>query len=219
MTDAEKKVLDEEVVVESVDVEVGTMEDVDAIMKKFDRESNTRVWEGTPKKILRYVLAAFMLFMVYMNLWATWSGQIRRCLFVGFVILFTFFIYPVKKGNVKPNSMPWYDILLAVAGCIPYFYYVANFKRIVAMGIAIGQTEVILGIIGTLGARGVLPPRGGPSHSDRGGLLRALRLHRPRHEHGSGGLQHLLYHQRHHRYADLRLLDLHCAVPAVRRVP
>ena len=150
MTDAEKKVLDEEVVVESVDVEVGTMEDVDAIMKKFDRESNTRVWEGTPKKILRYVLAAFMLFMVYMNLWATWSGQIRRCLFVGFVVLFTFFIYPVKKGNVKPNSMPWYDILLAVAGCIPYFYYVANFKRIVAMGIAIGQTEVILGIIGTL---------------------------------------------------------------------
>ena len=150
MTDAEKKVLDEEVVVESVDVDVGTMEDVDAIMKKFDRESNTRVWEGTPKKILRYVLAAFMLFMVYMNLWATWSGQIRRCLFVGFVILFTFFIYPVKKGNVKPNSMPWYDILLAVAGCIPYFYYVANFKRIVAMGIAIGQTEVILGIIGTL---------------------------------------------------------------------
>ena len=150
MTDAEKKVLDEEVVVESVDVEVGTMEDVDAIMKKFDRESNTRVWEGTPKLILRYVLAAFMLFMVYMNLWATWSGQIRRCLFVGFVILFTFFIYPVKKGNVKPNSMPWYDIVLAVAGCIPYFYYVANFKRIVAMGIAIGQTEVILGIIGTL---------------------------------------------------------------------
>ena len=92
MTDAEKKVLDEEVVVESVDVEVGTMEDVDAIMKKFDRESNTRVWEGTPKKILRYVLAAFMLFMVYMNLWATWSGQIRRCLFVGFVILFLCYV-------------------------------------------------------------------------------------------------------------------------------
>ena len=32
----------------------------------------------------------------------------------------------------------------------PISYYVANFKRIVAMGIAIGQTEVILGIIGTL---------------------------------------------------------------------
>ncbi len=118
-------------------------------MKKFDRESNTRVWEGTPKKILRYVLAAFMLFMVYMNLWATWSGQIRRCLFVGFVILFTFFIYPVKKGNVKPNPCRGM-ISCRCRGLYSYFYYVANFKRIVAMGIAIGQTEIILGIIGTL---------------------------------------------------------------------
>ena len=33
----------------AVDVEVGTAEDVDAIMKKYDRESNVRIWEGTPK--------------------------------------------------------------------------------------------------------------------------------------------------------------------------
>ncbi len=29
------------------DVETGTAEDVEAIMKKYDRESNTRIWEGT----------------------------------------------------------------------------------------------------------------------------------------------------------------------------
>ncbi len=148
MTDAEKKVTDEPIVTQ--DVDVGTMEDVDAIMKKYDRESNTRIWEGTPQKCLRYALALFMVFMVYMNLWATWSGQIRRCLFVGIVVFFTFFIYPVKKGNVKPNSMPWYDIVLAVVGLVPYLYYVVNFEKIVSMGIAIGQTEIILGIIGTL---------------------------------------------------------------------
>ena len=28
------------------DVETGTAEDVEAIMKKYDRESNTRIWEG-----------------------------------------------------------------------------------------------------------------------------------------------------------------------------
>ena len=148
MSDAEKKVLDQPVV--ENDADIGTAADVDEIMKKYDRESNVRIWEGVPKQIIRFVLAAFMLFMVYMNLWATWSGQIRRCLFVGMVILFTFFVYPAKKGNVKPNSMPWYDILLAIVGCIPYFYYVANFKKIVSMGIAIGQTEVILGIVGIL---------------------------------------------------------------------
>ena len=148
MADIDKKIQDQAIV--ENDADIGTAADVDEIMKKYDRESNVRIWEGVPKQIVRFVLAAFMVFMVYMNLWATWSGQIRRCLFVGMVVLFTFFVYPAKKGDVKPNHMPWYDILLAIVGCIPFFYYVANFKKIVAMGIAIGQTEVILGIIGIL---------------------------------------------------------------------
>ena len=148
MADIDKKIQDQAIVENEADV--GTAADVDEIMKKYDRESNVRIWEGVPKQIVRLVLAAFMVFMVYMNLWATWSGQIRRCLFVGMVVLFTFFVYPAKKGDVKPNHMPWYDILLAIVGCIPFFYYVANFNRIVSMGIAIGQTEVILGIIGIL---------------------------------------------------------------------
>ena len=148
MADIDKKIQDQAIVENEADV--GTAADVDEIMKKYDRESNVRIWEGVSKQIVRLVLAAFMVFMVYMNLWATWSGQIRRCLFVGMVVLFTFFVYPAKKGDVKPNHMPWYDILLAIVGCIPFFYYVANFNRIVSMGIAIGQTEVILGIIGIL---------------------------------------------------------------------
>ena len=148
MADIDKKIQDQAIVENEADI--GTAADVDEIMKKYDRESNVRIWEGMPKQIVRFVLAGFMAFMVYMNLWATWSGQIRRCLFVGMVVLFTFFVYPAKKGDVKPNHMPWYDILLAIVGCIPFFYYVANFTRIVGMGIAIGQTEVILGIIGIL---------------------------------------------------------------------
>ena len=40
------------------DVETGTAEDVEAIMKKYDRESNTRIWEGTPKQLIRFLRAA-----------------------------------------------------------------------------------------------------------------------------------------------------------------
>ena len=53
----------------AVDNDVGTMEDVDAIMKKYDRESNTRVWEGTPRKILRVLTALFGIFLIVMNMW------------------------------------------------------------------------------------------------------------------------------------------------------
>ncbi len=33
----------------AADTSTGTAEDVEAIMKKYDRESNTRIWEGVPK--------------------------------------------------------------------------------------------------------------------------------------------------------------------------
>lgn len=85
------------------DVETGTAEDVEAIMKKYDRESNTRVWEGVPKQVIRYLLAAFSLLMLYMNLFANWDERVRRSLFVGVVIILSFLIYPMKKGSTKKN--------------------------------------------------------------------------------------------------------------------
>ena len=33
---------------EEIDTSTGTAEDVEAVMKKYDRESNVRRWEGTP---------------------------------------------------------------------------------------------------------------------------------------------------------------------------
>ena len=42
--------------------EVNEPMDLDAVMKKFDRESNTRIWEGKPKILVSSVLAVFSLF-------------------------------------------------------------------------------------------------------------------------------------------------------------
>ena len=148
MSDVEKNI--DQAIAPKVETDVGTAADVDEIMKKYDRESNVRIWTGMPKQILRFSLAAFMLFMVWMNIWARWSGQIRRCLFVGMVVLFTFLVFPAKKGNVKPNHMPWYDIILAIAGCVPYFYYVINYDQIIGKAAMIDQIEIVLGIIGIL---------------------------------------------------------------------
>ena len=131
-------------------VDVGTAADVDAMMKKFDRESNTRYWTGTPKLVIRYLLAAFAIFMVYMNMFAVWDERIRRCLFMGFVIILVFLIYPRKKGDPRENHIPWYDILLMVAGAGSFFYYVVNFRTIVDHATRITELEVILGIVGIL---------------------------------------------------------------------
>lgn len=134
----------------AADTSTGTAEDVEAIMKKYDRESNIRIWEGVPKTVVRYLLAAFALLMVYMNLFANWDERVRRSLFVGIVIILSFLVYPAKKGSTKKNYIPIYDIVLMVLGAGAYFYFVINFKTIIGHATRISQLEVIVGIIGIL---------------------------------------------------------------------
>lgn len=130
----------------SPEVEVGSAEDVDAIMKKYDRESNVRIWEGTPKLVLRVLMAFFALFLVWMNMFATWDERFRRPLFVGLVIIAVFLFYPIKKGSTKVNYIPWYDIVLAILGAGSYFFYCFNLDKIVDLGTRIGKGFVVGGV-------------------------------------------------------------------------
>ena len=135
------------------DAGTGTAADVEEIMKKYDRESNIRPWEGVPAMVIKVLLAAFSLFMIYMNLFAVWDERIRRPLFLGLVILFVFILYPASKsgGRVqKVNRIPIYDIAIAVAGAGSFFYFVANNKAIIGRATRINNTEIILGVIGIL---------------------------------------------------------------------
>ena len=126
---------------------------VDEIMKKYDRESNVRPWKGMPDTVIKVLLAAFSLFMIYMNLFTVWDERIRRPLFVGIVIVFIFILFPSGKNHVKAqkeNSIPFYDIILALAGSGSFFYFVINNRVIINHATRINQTEIILGVIGIL---------------------------------------------------------------------
>ena len=82
--------------------------DAEAIMRKYDRESNTRIWEGVPKIVVGIVLAAFSLYCIYVTLFATFLEQIRLSSFLGLVVIMGYLTYPARKGHVKVNYIPWY---------------------------------------------------------------------------------------------------------------
>ena len=135
------------------DPSVGTAADVEELMKKYDRESNVRPWEGIPGIVIKVLLASFSVFMICMNLFAVWDERIRRPLFLGLVILFVFILYPARKSGGKPqkvNRIPFYDIILALAGSGCFFYFVFCSKTIIKRGIRITDFEVLLGVIGIL---------------------------------------------------------------------
>ncbi|MCI9170450.1 MAG: TRAP transporter fused permease subunit [Lawsonibacter sp.] len=105
-------------------------------MKKFDRESNVRVWEGTPKWIVKFIMIAFSLFCMYLTLLNTGQAEFRLCTFLGGIIIIGFLNFPIKKGMVKVNSLPWYDIIIMIAGCTPFFYFAFNAEKINMMDYA-----------------------------------------------------------------------------------
>ena len=124
--------------------------DLDSVMKKFDRESNTRVWEGTPKIIVNCILAAFSIFCIYVTFFATWLDTIRLSSFMGCIVLIGFLVYPAKKGMQKTNYIPWYDYILMVVGSGSFFYHTVDAMTIIQQGNKFELHQIIIGAIGIL---------------------------------------------------------------------
>ena len=140
--ESEKKAADVAEQAVTPDVDVGTAADVEAIMKKYDNESNTRVWEGTPKIIVRWISVAFSLYSIYVTLFSTALPEVRLTMFLGMILILGYLHYPIKKGEQKPNYLPWYDILIylpwydiliMILGAVPFFYFAANAKPIIQL--------------------------------------------------------------------------------------
>ncbi|MBR7096072.1 MAG: TRAP transporter permease [Clostridia bacterium] len=120
--------------------------DLDSILKKYDRESTTRVWEGVPKTVVTSVLALFSLMCIYVTFFATWLDELRLTTFMAYIILIGYLIFPAKKGVQKVNRIPWYDIVLMVMGVGAFLYFAFNAAEIVAR-YKITTLEVIVGLL------------------------------------------------------------------------
>ena len=118
-----------------------TKEQAEDIMRQYDRESATRIWTGTPAIIVKIILAVFSLYCIWSTLFSTADLPIRLTAFLGFTIIMGYLTYPAKKKNVKPNSLPWYDILLMVLGAFSFFYYCLNYSTLVKVLTSAGDAS------------------------------------------------------------------------------
>lgn len=121
--------------------------DLDSIMKKYDRESTTRIWEGVPKIVVTSILALFSLMCIYVTFFATWLDELRLTTFMAYIIFIGYMVFPAKRGTQRVNYMPWYDIVLMVLGTGAFLYFAFNAAAIVA-NYKITTLEVIVGVVG-----------------------------------------------------------------------
>ena len=145
----------DEVVDTSVDIEVdvGTAADVEAVMRKYDRESNTRTWEGTPGIVVRVIMVIFSLYCIWSTLFSVAAIEKRLTAFIACVIIMGYMTYPASKHHVRHNYIPWFDYVLMIVGAASFFYYCFAYDSLVMVltsASKITPFQIAVGIIGVL---------------------------------------------------------------------
>ena len=124
--------------------------DLEAVMKKYDQESNVRIWEGKARIAVNAVLAIFSLFCICVTLFASWLEELRLTTFVAFIVLLGYLVFPARKGKQRVNYMPWYDVVLMICGTGAFLYYAFNALTIIQQGSNFEWYQIVIGIIGII---------------------------------------------------------------------
>ena len=85
-----------------------------------------------------------------MTLLATFLEEIRLTSFMALIILMGFLIYPDRKDQIRPNYIPFYDIIFMIAGSGAFLYYTFNANKIINQGTRFEWYQIVIGIIGIL---------------------------------------------------------------------
>lgn len=138
---------------DSVNADVGTAEDVEVIMRKYDRESNTRIWEGTPAIIVRVLMVFFSLYCIWSTLFSVAALEKRLTAFVAAIIVMGYLTYPASKHHVRINYIPWYDFVLMLLGAGAFLYYCLGYDAlgsVLTSASKMTSLQTVVGVIGIL---------------------------------------------------------------------
>ena len=125
----------------------------DEIMRQYDKESATRIWTGIPARVIHYVMSVFSIYCIWSTLFSTADIPVRASAFLGLIILMGYLTYPAAKHHVRANYIPWYDVIIMVAGAACFLYYCFNYNNMVMTVTSASKLtplHIAMGIIGIL---------------------------------------------------------------------
>ena len=132
---------------------VGSARDVEDLMRKYDKESNTRIWEGTPAVIVRMVMVFFSLYCIWSTLFSVAALEKRLTAFLALLVIMGYLIYPASKHHVRHNYIPWYDYVIMVLGAACFLYYYFSYDSLVTVLTSFSRMstlQVTIAVVGLL---------------------------------------------------------------------
>ncbi len=128
-----------------------TAKDVEQLMRKYDRESNTRIWEGKTGLAVRLIMVTFSVYCIFSTLWSVAALEKRLTIFMALIIIMGYLTYPASKHHVRPNYIPWYDYILMIAGAGAFLFYCVQYDTLVKVLTSASKMTPAFTVIGIIG--------------------------------------------------------------------
>ena len=122
----------------------------DAVLKKYDRESNTAHYTGLPQKIIAAIAITFSIFQLYTATFGILDAQLQRAVHLGFGLALAYLLYPFRRAWTRDSFVHPIDALFAILGAATPAYIVIQYRELVTRAGSATTTDIVVGGIGIL---------------------------------------------------------------------
>jgi len=122
----------------------------DAILKKYDRESNTVHYTGWPKKVVAAIAITFSIFQIYTATFGVLDAQLQRAVHLGFGLALAYLLYPFRRAWARDHFFHPIDVAFAILGAAAPAYIVIQYRELVTRAGSVTMPDVIVGGLGIL---------------------------------------------------------------------
>ena len=122
----------------------------EAVLKKYDRESNTVHYAGLPKKIVAAIAITFSVFQLYTATFGILDAQLQRAVHLGFGLALAYLLYPFRRAWTRDSFFHPIDVIFAVLGAAAPAYIVIQYRELVTRAGSVSTVDAVVGGIGIL---------------------------------------------------------------------
>ena len=122
----------------------------DAVLKKYDRESNTVHYADWPKKIVAALAITFSIFQLYTATFGILDAQLQRAVHLGFGLALAYLLYPFRRAWTRDSFFHPIDVIFAILGAASPAYIVIQYRELVTRAGSATTTDIVVGGIGIL---------------------------------------------------------------------
>ncbi|HPE88796.1 MAG TPA: TRAP transporter permease [Spirochaetia bacterium] len=123
--------------------------DSQAILKKYDKESNFRVYSGLMAKVISAIAITFTCFQLYTALFGVLDAMLQRAVHLAFGMSLIFLLYPTSQKWSKDRLHPL-DLGFAILGALTPMYIIVNYGELVLRAGTATTMDMVVGVIGIL---------------------------------------------------------------------